>query len=189
MQLKTPQTIVPSPTTILTTTTATASTGSSEKNSISTPQIPASQSTSKSGHGSILNRFKIQFENVVHLKPNKTEANTPSTESTTSAQQQQPTTQTQVSDSVDLTEENQKTVTKKDGLALLKQCLKEQEKIRKEELEQQTTAVVGSIKDDKDAISEEEVVAESKSPSEIASKLNDLYFKHLEEETKEQSKV
>lgn len=185
MQLKTPQTIVPSPTTVLTTTT-----GSSEKNSTSTPQIPAGQSTSKSGHGSILNRFKIQFENVVHLKPNKTETNTASAESTatTASSQQQPTAETQVSDPVDLTEENQKTVTKKDGLALLKQCLKEQEKIRKEELEQQTTAVVETIKDDEDIIGEEEVVAEAKSPSEIASKLNDLYFKHLEEETKEQSR-
>lgn len=161
----------------------TTSTGrESEKNSTSTPQIPQNQSTSKSGHGSILNRFKIQFENVVHLKPNnssKTETNTSETTTATTT----PT--TQVSDTVDLTEENQKTVTKKDGLALLKQCLKEQEKIKKEESEQQIKQV--EINDDKD-ISSGEAVGESKSPSEIASKLNDLYFKHLEEETKEQSK-
>ena len=154
IQLQTPQTLVPSPNALAT---------SSEKaTTTSTPQIPHNQSTSKSGHGSILNRFKIQFENVVHLKPNtKSDCNT---ESTLAA--------SQTSDLTDLTEENQKTVTKKDGLALLKQCLKEQEKIEKESSEESSS----------------NRPVEEKSPSEIASKLNDLYCKHLEEETKEQSK-
>jgi len=69
-------------------------------------------------------------------------------------------------------------MTKKDGLALLEKC--------KNELMAIDSDVAS--RSNRQLANPELVVSEASSASEIASKLNDLYFKHLEEENKGQSK-
>ena len=126
----------------------------------------AHQNQTKLPHNSILNRFKQQFESVVSLKNSEKQNTVPSigpkNETNNAEIQTSPASPT--SDMADQSDENQKTMTKKDGIELLEQCR------------------LINCKNKTPERSPESL----KTPTDIASKLNDLYFKHLEEENSEQ---
>ena len=98
------------------------------------PSPPLPSQNPHQSHNSILNRIKIQFESVVSLKPsssssssstassslnNTSQAIKPDTETTLTNQNQQQQTPQQAQE--ECNDENQKTMTKLDGLLLLEQ--------------------------------------------------------------------
>ena len=112
-------------------------------------------------HHSILNRIKIQFENVISSKQPATSV---SSNDKSAAAVVAPLATVKIDTAeeegvlpVSEPDENQRTMTKKDGLAFLEQCMKQ---------------------------SGEQMIDNLKSPNEIANKLNDLYFKQQQEEIK-----
>ncbi len=120
--------------------------------------------TSQSGnqmHHSILNRIKIQFENVISSKqPASVSSNDKSAAVVAVVPVSTAKSENAEEEAVLATsepDENQRTMTKKDGLAFLEQCMKQ---------------------------NDEQVSDNLKSPNEIANKLNDLYFKQQQEENK-----
>lgn len=136
------------------------------------PTAQSHLSQNKVPHNSILNRFKQQFEIVVSLKNSekqvaagtaKNEANNTESQANLPVQKS-PSSPT--SDLTDQSDENQKTMTKKDGIALLEQCRRLNSKSKGNKTPEKSPESL-------------------KTPTDIASKLNDLYFKHLEEENKE----
>lgn len=140
--------------------------------STTTPNLTSEPEKSNQSHTAkdgLLNRFKIKFENVVHKPSADKQPSMPKPEASVTNSQASAATGEQANntDMVTDADDNQKTMTKKDGLALLAKC--------KEELKAKELTI--------------DLNAQSKSPSEIANKLNDLYFKHMEEENKEQSKL